>query len=176
MGSLGNKLASAVGSCNFRPRASKIWTIWSRMSFTDAQIEEEQRHFANVVSTFQQYAPYAVRRALKVRVLTRLNDGPQLNANNRRRKDIHTLPLADRELIKSLRYKERISATDHAILKNAEFLNLVIANPEIFEPGGLNDLDYVPELKGNDRGHSGGDQRDLTAAPSHSRSASAQHF
>ena len=32
-----------------------------RMPFTDAQVEEEQAHFANVISTFQQYAPYAVR-------------------------------------------------------------------------------------------------------------------
>ena len=30
------------------------------MSFTEEQIEEEQIHFANVISTFQQYAPYAV--------------------------------------------------------------------------------------------------------------------
>ena len=30
------------------------------MSFTQDQIEEEQVHFANVISTFQQYAPYAV--------------------------------------------------------------------------------------------------------------------
>lgn len=30
------------------------------MPFSDAQIEEEQAHFANVIATFQQYAPYAV--------------------------------------------------------------------------------------------------------------------
>ena len=30
------------------------------MPFTQEQIEEEQAHFANVIATFQQYAPYAV--------------------------------------------------------------------------------------------------------------------
>ncbi|KAI0705395.1 N2227-domain-containing protein [Earliella scabrosa] len=125
------------------------------MPFTDAQIKEEQAHFANVISTFQQYAPYA------------------LNANNRRRKDIHTLPLADRELLDSLRYKERISAADHAILKNAEFLNLVIENPAIF---GHDEDEDDPELKGNNEDDSDEDERaDDHAGPSHSHSHGDSH-
>ncbi|KAI0772899.1 N2227-domain-containing protein [Trametes elegans] len=95
------------------------------MPFTQQEIEEERVHFANVIATFQQYAPYA------------------LNANNRRRKDIYTIPIEDRELLESIGYKERISAADDAILANAEFLNQVIANPEIFghdlEDGGAQD-------------------------------------
>ncbi|KAI0752760.1 N2227-domain-containing protein [Daedaleopsis nitida] len=129
------------------------------MPFTDVQVEEEQAHFANVLSTFAHYAPYA------------------LNANNRRRKDIHTLPLADRELLDALGYKDRISAADHAILKNAEFLNLVIANPEIFG----HDLDdghehaLSPEEEGQEHPecHSHGDSHSHSHAHgSHSHSHS----
>ncbi|KAI9064760.1 N2227-domain-containing protein [Trametes sanguinea] len=84
------------------------------MPFTEEEIEEEREHFANVIATFQQYAAYS------------------LNANNRRRKDIFIIPIEDRELLEGIGYKERILATDKAILANAEFLNKVVANPEIF--------------------------------------------
>ena len=97
-----------------------------------------------------------------------LNACLQLNANNRRRKDIHTLPLADRELLDSLRYKERISAADHAILKNAEFLNLVIANPAIF---GHDEDEDDPQLKRNDQDEDDSDEdecADDNTGPSHS--------
>lgn len=30
------------------------------MSISDSDVQEEQRHFANVIATFQQYASYAV--------------------------------------------------------------------------------------------------------------------
>lgn len=33
------------------------------MPLTQADIDEERTHFANVIATFQQYAPYAVRVA-----------------------------------------------------------------------------------------------------------------
>ncbi|KAI0372549.1 N2227-domain-containing protein [Pilatotrama ljubarskyi] len=101
------------------------------MPFTQAEIEEERAHFANVIATFQQYAPYA------------------LNANNRRRKDIYTIPIEDRELLESVGYKERIAATDKAILANAEFLSHIIANPEIFgeelDPDNAEEVGQVPE-------------------------------
>ncbi|CAL1709816.1 unnamed protein product [Somion occarium] len=77
-------------------------------------IEEEQIHFANVVTTFQQYAAYA------------------LTANNRRRKDIYTLPKADQDLLIGLGYREKLAEVDKAILANAAFLNQVVDNPEIF--------------------------------------------
>nr|VWP02404.1 Uncharacterized protein [Ganoderma boninense] len=80
------------------------------MSFTQEQIEEEQVHFANVIATFQQYAPYA-----------------------------------------SLGYTDRISAVDHAIFVNAEFLNHVIASPEIFSGQDGDEQEDDPELKGNDQ-------------------------
>ncbi len=72
-----------------------------------------------------------------------------MNANNRHRKDFHTLPLADRDLLQSLGYTDRISAVDHAIFVNAEFLNHVIASPEIFsgQYGGEDEHD----LKGIDQ-------------------------
>lgn len=56
----------------------------------------------------------------------------QVAANNRRRKDFHTLPIEDRELLESLGYKEKIRKTDEAIAKNAEFLKSIVADPEIF--------------------------------------------
>ncbi|PIL29128.1 hypothetical protein GSI_09176 [Ganoderma sinense ZZ0214-1] len=124
------------------------------MSFTEQQIEEEQIHFANVISTFQQYAPYAV------------------NANNRRRKDFHTLPLADRELLQSLGYTDRISAVDHAIFVNAEFLNHVIASPEIFSGQDGNEDEDDPELKGNDQEDSDDNRGE---GPSHAINHSHSH-
>ena len=74
-----------------------------------------------------------------------------MNANNRRRKDFHTLPLADKELLQSLGYTDRISAVDHAIFVNAEFLNHVIASPEIFSGQDGDEEEDDPELKGNDQ-------------------------
>ncbi|KAF7308312.1 N2227 domain-containing protein [Mycena chlorophos] len=74
----------------------------------------QQLHFANVVSTFQNYAQYS------------------LSANNRRRKDLYTLPKADQELLSRLGYREKLDAVDEAIAKNADFLNGVVADPEIF--------------------------------------------
>ncbi|KAI6020445.1 hypothetical protein PISMIDRAFT_498583 [Pisolithus microcarpus 441] len=82
--------------------------------FSEDDVEEEQAHFQNVVSTFQQYARYS------------------LNANNRRRKDIHTIPLADRELLTRLGYGQKLKDVDKAILANAAFLNKIVESPEIF--------------------------------------------
>ncbi|KAK7052931.1 hypothetical protein VNI00_004251 [Paramarasmius palmivorus] len=83
-------------------------------SHSDAEIEEEQRHFANVIATFKSYQSYS------------------LSANNRRRKDFYTLPRVDQELLASLGYKEKIDAVDKAIIANAQFLNQIVADPEIF--------------------------------------------
>lgn len=58
--------------------------------------------------------------------------GVQAAANNRRRKDFHTLPIADRELLESLGYKEKLKKADEAIAKNAAFLTSIVADPEIF--------------------------------------------
>ncbi|EPS96381.1 hypothetical protein FOMPIDRAFT_1038167 [Fomitopsis schrenkii] len=84
------------------------------MPFTQAEIDEEQAHFSNVIQTFRHYAQYS------------------LSANNRRRKDFFTLPRADQELLGGLGYKEKLAEADRAILANAEFLNQIVANPEIF--------------------------------------------
>ncbi|EMD36969.1 hypothetical protein CERSUDRAFT_106004 [Gelatoporia subvermispora B] len=84
------------------------------MPFSQSEIEEEQTHFAKVITTFKQYAQHS------------------LAANNRRRKDFFTLPIEDRQLLDGLKYKEKLAAVDHAILVNAEFLNLIVASPEIF--------------------------------------------
>ncbi|GBE83482.1 Carnosine N-methyltransferase [Sparassis crispa] len=84
------------------------------MPFTPSEIDEEKAHFANVITAFQQYAPYA------------------LTANNRRRKDFYTLSRADQDLLDDLGYKEKLAEADRAILMNATFLNQIVANPEIF--------------------------------------------
>ncbi|KAH9997135.1 N2227-domain-containing protein [Russula vinacea] len=85
---------------------------------TEKEAEEEQIHFQNVITAIQQYAPYT------------------LAGNNRRRKDIFTLPRQDQALIEQLGYKRKLAEVDNAILANAAFLNQIVANPEIFENGG----------------------------------------
>jgi carnosine N-methyltransferase len=45
---------------------------------------------------------------------------------------LHSLPLADRQLLEGLGYKEKLQEVDAAILTNAKFLNQLVANPEIF--------------------------------------------
>ncbi|KAF9225053.1 N2227-domain-containing protein [Gyrodon lividus] len=84
------------------------------LQFSEKDIEEEEIHFSNVVTTFQQYAQYS------------------LAANNRRRKDLYTLPQADKALLDTLSYKQKLQEVDTAILANADFLNRIVANPEIF--------------------------------------------
>ncbi|KAF7375361.1 Carnosine N-methyltransferase [Mycena sanguinolenta] len=76
--------------------------------------EEEQIHFANVITTFKNYAQYS------------------LSANNRRRKDFFTLPKADQDLLTTLGYKTKLDQVDTAILANADFLSQVVSDPEIF--------------------------------------------
>ncbi|KAH9474496.1 Carnosine N-methyltransferase [Psilocybe cubensis] len=77
-------------------------------------IEEEQRHFANVISTFNNYAQFT------------------LSANNRRRKDVYILPKADQDLLEGLGYKEKLEAVDKAIIANADFLHQMVDDPRIF--------------------------------------------
>ncbi|KAL0945887.1 hypothetical protein HGRIS_012171 [Hohenbuehelia grisea] len=84
------------------------------MSHSAAEVEEEQIHFANVIATFKNYAQYS------------------LAANNRRRKDLFILPREDRDILDTLGYKDKLDAVDKAILVNAEFLNQIVADPEIF--------------------------------------------
>ncbi|KAJ4486811.1 N2227-like protein-domain-containing protein [Lentinula lateritia] len=78
----------------------------------------EERHFSNVVATFRKYTSY------------------HLAANNRRRKDLFTLPKADRELLEQLGYKEKLDQVDKAILANEQFLNKIVIDPEIFGDDG----------------------------------------
>ncbi|KAL1757419.1 N2227-like protein-domain-containing protein [Schizophyllum commune] len=66
-------------------------------------------------------------------------------ANNRRRKDLFTLPKADQDLLSSLGYKEKLERADAAILENAEFLKQIVANPEIFGIGLDSELDESEE-------------------------------
>ncbi|KAF8830345.1 hypothetical protein HHX47_DHR2000643 [Lentinula edodes] len=60
-------------------------------------------------------------------------------ANNRRRKDLFTLPKADRELLEQLGYKEKLDQVDKAILANEQFLNKIVVDPEIFGEDGNED-------------------------------------
>ncbi|KDQ56529.1 hypothetical protein JAAARDRAFT_194531 [Jaapia argillacea MUCL 33604] len=97
------------------------------MPYTQSQIDEEQAHFANVIETFRHYVPYS------------------LAANNRRRKDLFTLPFEDRELLEGLGYKQKLSEVDKAIRANGEFLSEIVKNPEIFghDADGLEDGEDV---------------------------------
>ncbi|PSS34206.1 hypothetical protein PHLCEN_2v1716 [Hermanssonia centrifuga] len=94
----------------------------------------------------------------------------QLAANNRRRKDIYTLPRADQELIASLGYKDKLAEADKAILANAEFLKQIVANPEIFG----HDVDYEDECVQGDTTRQGKVERDLCYEPM--KEALLKHF
>ena len=72
-----------------------------------------------------------------------------MTANNRRRKDLYTLPHADKALLDAIGYRQKLQAIDAAILANADFLHKIVANPEIFghdvdgiagEDGGIEDM------------------------------------
>jgi carnosine N-methyltransferase len=45
---------------------------------------------------------------------------------------LYTLPHADLKLLECVGYKQKLADVDDAILANAEFLNQIVANPEIF--------------------------------------------
>ncbi|THH19544.1 hypothetical protein EW146_g1640 [Bondarzewia mesenterica] len=120
-------------------------------------VEEEQAHFQNVITTFQQYAPYT------------------LAGNNRRRKDLFTLSREDQLLLDKLGYKKKLEEVDMAILKNAEFLSQIVANPEIFGHD-LDDEEEGEEGEGEEHhgrqishGH-GHDRSDRSHSHSHSHS------
>ncbi|KAJ3891403.1 N2227-domain-containing protein [Lentinula edodes] len=117
------------------------------MPLSDADIEEEERHFSNVVATFRKYTSY------------------HLAANNRRRKDLFTLPKADRELLEQLGYKEKLDQVDKAILANEQFLNKIVVDPEIF---GEDDNEDALE-EGDEEGEA---TDPSTSAKSHSHSHS----
>lgn len=59
-------------------------------------------------------------------------DRSQLTANDRRRKDLYTLPRADKALLDSIGYRSKLQEIDTAILANADILHKIVANPEIF--------------------------------------------
>jgi carnosine N-methyltransferase len=55
-----------------------------------------------------------------------------LSANNKRRKDIYRLPRADVELIRGIKYRDKLECVDRAILENAHFLLQVVENADMF--------------------------------------------
>ncbi|KAF8922369.1 N2227-domain-containing protein [Mucidula mucida] len=95
------------------------------MVHSQVDMEEEARHFSNVITTFHEYQKYS------------------LSANNRRRKDLYKLPKADQDLFVALGYREKLNLVDEAILKNAEFLEGIVSGPGIFD--GEDDDEDAPE-------------------------------
>ncbi|CAK5270825.1 unnamed protein product [Mycena citricolor] len=96
---------------------------------------EEQAHFANVIAAFRYYARYS------------------LSANNRRRKDFFRLPSADRELLAALGYKAKLDRVDEAIEANADFLGLIVEDPEIFGQAGEGEEYAEPRAEGHSHLH-----------------------
>ncbi|KAJ8517718.1 hypothetical protein ONZ45_g5124 [Pleurotus djamor] len=111
---------------------------------SDDDVAEEEAQFAKVIATFRNYSRYS------------------LAANNRRRKDLFTIPRNDRELIGKVGYKEKLDEVDKAIQVNADFLNQIIANPEIFG--------HHPDDQSED-----GDDAQKEAKPCHSHDDAAGH-
>jgi hypothetical protein len=102
----------------------------------EKKADEEQIHFQNVITAFQRYAPYTVSALVRAHVQhSPLTQHRQLAGNNRRRKDVFTLPREDQALLEQLGYKRKLAAVDDAILTNSAFLNQIVANPAIFENG-----------------------------------------
>ncbi|KAF9001139.1 N2227-like protein-domain-containing protein [Cyathus striatus] len=118
-------------------------------------IKEEQIHFANVITTFRNYAQHS------------------LAANNRRRKDIYKLPKADQDILDTLGYKKKLDEADKAILANADFLEMIVESPEIFGHAMDEDVEQVDgesnAIKRSSHDNGGGPSR------SHSHSHGSGH-
>ncbi|KAI0703013.1 N2227-domain-containing protein [Cytidiella melzeri] len=117
------------------------------MPLGPVEVEEEELALKKVIATFQQYGIYAIA------------------ANNRRRKDIYTLPSADQELLGQLGYKKKLAEVDNAILANAEFVKLIVANTQIF--GGAPEEDVPEEELDGRRGEVAGPSRSHGHSHSH---------
>ncbi|KDR76864.1 hypothetical protein GALMADRAFT_95480 [Galerina marginata CBS 339.88] len=119
-------------------------------------IEEEQRVFAKVISAFKNYQQYT------------------LSANNRRRKDVYTLPKADQELLENLGYKQKLDVVDEAIIVNSDFLAEIANDPQIFG----HDVEDEEDEPGAERPavtHSHSHDQGSSHSHSHSHSHSGDH-
>lgn len=114
----------------------------------EKKADEEQIHFQNVITAFQRYAPYT------------------LAGNNRRRKDVFTLPREDQALLEQLGYKRKLAAVDDAILTNSAFLNQIVANPAIFENGTPGDEEDNQEALDGSHDEDPGDGSSVAVGPS----------
>lgn len=75
----------------------------------------------------------------------------KLAANNRRRRDIYTIPREDQASLDALGYKAKLDEVDKAILVNADFLAHIVANPEIFGHDLENDEDKTDDWQPDNR-------------------------
>ncbi|KAF5325336.1 hypothetical protein D9619_010108 [Psilocybe cf. subviscida] len=116
---------------------------------TQDQAEEEERVFEKVIKTFNNYAQWT------------------LSANNRRRKDIYTLPRADQELLDAVGYKQKLEEVDKAIQVNADFLHQIVDDPNIFVRDPSEDEQDAPHGHG---GHSHSHEHGSSHSHSHSHS------
>lgn len=73
----------------------------------------------------------------------------KLSANNRRRKDFYTLPLADQKLLDELGYKTKLAEVDKAIIANAQFVRQMVAEPQIFSEADTDEEDEGDDVDGN---------------------------
>ncbi|KII91865.1 hypothetical protein PLICRDRAFT_682358 [Plicaturopsis crispa FD-325 SS-3] len=131
---------------------------------SESDVEAEQRHFANVIETFNSYQKYS------------------LAANNRRRKDVYTLPKDDHELLESLGYKQKLAEVDEAIMANAQFLKQIVANPEIFghdlgDATAEGDAEGISEERGTaqENAHASHSHDHISSGHSHSHTTSHSH-
>lgn len=84
-------------------------------------------------------------------------------ANNRRRKDLYTLPLADQDLLEEIGYKQKMNEVDDAIIINAQFLSQIVASPEIFGHGIDTDEQQQEDDTQEDHVHEDGSGGSLNA-------------
>ncbi|EJU01374.1 N2227-domain-containing protein [Dacryopinax primogenitus] len=102
-------------------------------------VQEEQAHFRQVVTTFRQYRQYS------------------LSANIRRRKDFYSLPLPHQKLLREVGWYQKLGDVDDAILVNADFLEQIVDDTEIFA-GSVDDLEEAS---------TGGEQEEASSSDAH---------
>ncbi|KAG5717403.1 UPF0586 like protein [Termitomyces sp. T112] len=142
-----------------------------------SDVEEEKIHFSNFITTFRNYSQYSVRQCLIVFHYQPPNKYQlQLAVNNRRRKDVYCLPSEDQQVLEAIGYKKKLDQVDDAIQANAEFLALIVANPDIFGH------EVEADVQGTDKGVTqGGNEGEAECKPathavtSHSHTYSHSH-
>ncbi|KEP53569.1 MFS general substrate transporter [Rhizoctonia solani 123E] len=121
-------------------QARKGFRSTTTMSTKQTDAELEAAALSRVLESFRHYRQYS------------------LSANQRRRQDYLKLPEAERALLDSIGWKQKVAHIDAAIERNAEFLLNIIDDPMIFQgmdlegAHGHDDHDHDHDHEGHSHG------------------------